>query len=84
MVYHTTLNGLEMWSRHMFEHVGWMILAKRDKRNYKVVAYKKSLAHLRKALEERLTITQDADRINDLKELHFNIMTLVEFVKKNL
>jgi hypothetical protein len=83
-MYHTTLNGLEMWCRHMFEHLGWMILAKRDKRTYKVVAYKKSLGHLRKAVEERLAITEQADRIIDLKEIHFNIMTLQDFVKKNL
>lgn len=61
-----------------------MVLAKRDKRGYKLECYKKSLKHLISAIEERIGMTESADRILDLKELHLNAMTLMEFVKSAL
>lgn len=39
-MYHTTVRGLEKWYQHVFEHLGWMVLAKRDNRTHKLAAYK--------------------------------------------
>jgi len=75
-MYHTTVHGLEKWYTHLFEHLGWMVLAKRDRRNGKVNAYKEGVAHLHEAIVERLKVIKDPDHKYDLRQLLFNVKTL--------
>jgi len=77
-MFHTTFDGIEKWFCHNFEILGWMLLAQRDGRTYKVRAYKKGIKCLTKAIEERIKITSDPDRIIDLQQLHYNMKTLQE------
>lgn len=75
-MYHTTVHGLEKWHQHVFEHLGWMVLAKRDKRTYKLAAYKQGVKHLHDALVERLRTIQNPDQKYDLEQILFNVKTL--------
>jgi len=67
----------------MFEQLGWMILAHRDGYGYKIADYKKSLKHLKLALEEKVAKTQDPDRKDDLLNLHRNVISLIAHVDKD-
>ena len=81
MHYHTTVHGLEKWHQRMFEKLGWMVLAKRDKRKHKLMAYKEGVAHLHKAITERLAIIQDPDNKYDLEQLLFNVHSLQQTIQ---
>lgn len=75
-MYHTTVHGLEKWYQHVFENLGWMVLAKRDKRTQKLSSYKQGVTHLHEALVERLKTIQDPDKKYDLEQLLLNVKTL--------
>ena len=64
-----TYPGLVKWTVRAFEQLGWMVLAYKEGYGYKVTAYKKSLDHLVKCIEERHSIMQDADKRKDLEIL---------------
>ncbi len=81
--YSVTFYGLQKWYKDMFEKLGWMLLAERDGRDYKIVSYKEGLKNLVQAIEEKMTYTHDVDKLQDLKFLHKNVMTLCEHVNKD-
>ena len=66
----------------MFEKLGWMILAERDGREQKIMQYKEGIQHLREALAEKVDETSDIDKKNDLQILHYNVLFLIDHVKK--
>ena len=78
-MYYATNHGLENWHKHMFEHLGWMILAKDNGYKTKVKGYLESIDHLENALEERLSLIEEEDRKLDMKILLHN----VKILKKN-
>jgi hypothetical protein len=81
----TTLKGLNVWHKHMFEELGWMVLVQaKGAYDYKIVAYKKSIDHLLKSLEESMHVYTEADRKHDVMVLHKNVCVLRDFVKKHL
>lgn len=84
MHFEATYHGLHKWHSHMFEHLGWMVLAKSHKHDYKVAAYKKSLDHLKKALEDKISHVREEDRRQDLKILLANVVSLIAFIDKHL
>jgi hypothetical protein len=80
--YNVTFHGLQHWYTTMFEKLGWMLLAERDGRGHKIVSYKQGLADLLEAIEEKITYTHDADKLQDLKFLRKNVTTLCDHVNK--
>jgi predicted ATP-binding protein involved in virulence len=78
-----TFHGLHEWHKHVFEHLGWMILAKSHGFTDKIAVYKSSLIRLKHAIEEKIKTTREKDRKDDLHILHKNIMTLIEHVEKD-
>lgn len=84
MHFEATFNGLECWTKHMFEKLGWIVLAKNHGHIYKVTSYKKSLGMLKRSLEEKIKATQEQDRVSDLKILHRNVTILIGHVERTL
>ena len=79
-----TYQGIYNWYRAKFEKLGWMVLAKAKGSYYKVVAYKKGIEHLMKAIEHVLRESVDLDRQHDLVVLHMNVKCLHDYVRKHL
>jgi uncharacterized coiled-coil DUF342 family protein len=79
-MYTITYHGINCWYEAMFEKLGWMILAKRDGYHDKLEEYKKSLRHLKEAIEEKHKVMVDVDKKHDLMILHKNVGTLIEHV----
>jgi hypothetical protein len=69
---------------HVFEHLGWMVLAKKYGYTDKLVSYKSSVERLADALEKRLEMIQEPDRKTDLVSLHKDVLVLKAFIAKNL
>jgi hypothetical protein len=91
----TTYHGLHKWYKDEFEHLGWMVLVKREKitdpnpekkiyMNEKLKMYIQSIKHLRDTLKEKIDSTEDLDRKKDLLILHRNIIGLLEFANSTL
>ena len=71
------------WHDRMFEHLGWMILAKEHGYDDKISTYKKSIVRLREAIEQKMEETNDKDKIEDLKVLHKNTKLLIKHANKD-
>jgi hypothetical protein len=61
-----TYHSLEKWHTHLFEKLGWMILAKAHGRDLRVASYIESIELLITSLNEKKAVTQEQDRKNDL------------------
>ena len=79
--YAVTYNGLCKWSKKLFSTLGWMLIAKREERAYKLAAYLQDVKHLQLALAEKKSVTKDADRRADLDIMIKNAKTLHESAK---
>lgn len=75
--HNVTYHGLHKWHNHMFEHYGWIMLAKRYGYMDKVHTYKTSLYRLKEALEKRMKTMHEKDRKDDLKILHQDVEHLI-------
>ena len=76
--YSTTFHGLVKWSKKLFSTLGWMLIAKREERAYKLAAYLEDLKHLELALRQKKRATKDGDRKADLEIMISNAQTLNE------
>jgi hypothetical protein len=74
--HHATFDGLEHWTKHCFEHLGWMLLAERDGRDEKLYAYLCGIYHLKCAIEDKIAEVSERDRKEDLKILLKNVECL--------
>ena len=83
-MYYSTYQGLHDWYKHIFENLGWMILAKERKYKTKVKIYIESISHLHDALIEKYETTNDSDRKEDLWILLQNLLILEKKAKKLL
>jgi len=70
--------GLVAWHKHVFEHLGWMVLAKAKGYDLKVKAYKMSVNHLVESIKHVMGEYEDHDRKHDLKVLLMNVELLKE------
>ena len=71
------------WYTHLFEKLGWMILAKQNGMTDKTTMYKTSLARFKQAVERKLKKTRDHDRKEDIMIMHNNICVLIEHADKD-
>jgi len=81
-----TLAGLEHWTKHAFEHLGWMVLASSrndDVSKEKVSLYKKEIAKLLEQLEKKEKEVISVDSKNDLKVLIHKVTVLKEHADKD-
>jgi len=79
-----TMEWLKVWHQHMFEHLGWMVLA--NSKGYmddKVQSYKKSLLRLEDKLQCKINSVHDPDKKTDLEIMHKNVKVLVAHVTKD-
>jgi hypothetical protein len=82
MKYNCTFHGLEEWSTHMFEKLGWMTLAARDGHEDSIRGYLSTLKHLGEKIKDKHRETVDVDRRKDLEELMVNVKYLAGCAKK--
>lgn len=78
-----TFHGIELWYKHKFEHLGWMLLAKRDGYSDKVMAYKNSTLRLRNAIEVKIKKIHDKDKKADLVIMKNNVEHLIQHINKD-
>lgn len=79
-----TFLGLHKWHNHMFEHLGWMTMAKKYGNNLKIDAYLDGINRLLDSLKTKITNTKDEDRKDDLKILLDNTECLLDCAKQLL
>ena len=79
-----TMHGLSHWHKHVFEHLGWMVLAKAKGMHDKVTVYKHSIKCLLSSIEHVMGEYKDSDRKHDLRVMHSHVVELDRFVAKNL
>ena len=79
--YDCTFLGLHKWHKHMFEHLGWMAMAKKHGNDLKIKCYLDSIKRLLDCLERKKNNTKDEDRKDDLKVLIDNTKCLDECAK---
>ena len=76
--YDCTFNGLHKWHEHMFQHLGWMVMAKEHKSGLKIKAYMDSIQRFLACAAKKIENTRDEDRKDDLAILMKNMMCLQE------
>lgn len=81
---HTTIHGLNEWSRAMFEKLGWMVLASNEGRTMTIRGYLDSLKYLIKCIGEKEKALQDVDNKTQMKELKESVRILYESASKIL
>lgn len=79
-----TFHGLQHWYKHLYEHLGWMILAKHHGLHDKVMVYKASIARLVDSIEHKIKYMSDKDKKDDLNIMLNNIHVLKEHADKDL
>lgn len=78
-----TLDGLQHWLKHEYQHLGWMALALSMNHPEKPYAYYMSLNRLEKAIKERICIdNSNAQVARDFVVLSENLTRLKDFAKK--
>lgn len=80
----STFDGLHHWFKHVFEHLGWMILAKERGMNDKTMVYKNSIKRLKESIEYKIKQIHDKDKKEDLKIMWHNVNTLMKHAEMDL
>ena len=79
-----TMHGLKHWYEELFEHYGWMVLAKDKNMTDKIEMYKKSLMRLEDKLQCKMSSLHEIDRKNDIHIMYDNTKMLCAYAYKNL
>jgi hypothetical protein len=79
-----TMHAIYDWQKHMFEELGWMILAKRRGMLDKVNTYKNSLARLKMTILKKHKHVRDLDKKDELMILLKNVEILTEHANEDL
>ena len=74
--YDCTFHGLHQWHNGMFEHLGWMIMAKEHNSKLKIKSYMDGMQRFLMCAEQKIKNTRDEDRKDDLAILMKNVMCL--------
>jgi hypothetical protein len=78
-----TTHSLEKWTQHMFEELGWMVLAKSYGYYDKIHSYKQSVKRLKESLLYKLKHSHNSDRKDDLKVLIKEVDILIAHIEKD-
>lgn len=78
-MYETTMFGLIRWHKQLFEHFGWMILARAKGYGYKIPTYKRSISDFLKTAEKLLTDYKNVNIKHDVKIMMKNVKVLKKF-----
>jgi hypothetical protein len=76
----STLYGIQHWYKHVFEHLGWMVLAAGKGQHGKIEQYKKSIERLIQTIDHVSAEYKDGDRKHDLNVMRMNTVFLLDFV----
>jgi len=79
----TTFHGLHIWYRHLFEHLGWMVLAHKRGYHDKTHAYKNSIRRLKESIANAEKELKEPDRQRDLAILRDDVETLEKHAKRD-
>lgn len=83
--YNVTFHGLHKWHEHMFEKLGWMVLAKKHGYSDKYKSYINGCKRLKEALDQEVSNDKRPENDKeDLRVLHRNAETLCEVADKLL
>ena len=78
-----TMEGLHNWYVEMFEHLGWMVLAKSRQMMDKIQTYKNSLQRLHMAIEQKMKKVHNSDSKDDLSVMLKNVNILMAHVEQD-
>ena len=78
-----TFHALVKWYEHMFEKLGWMVLASQHGHHEKIKHYIYKLRCLKGAIEQKLKAVKNVDKKADLKIMHRNLCVLMKHVEKD-
>jgi hypothetical protein len=81
---HATFHGIGHWYRHLFEELGWMILAKERGMIDKTTVYLSSIKRCKMEIEHRMTHIHDADKKDDLNIMRHNLCILMKHAQMDL
>lgn len=76
-----TFHGVQCWYQRAFEKFGWMLLANKYQRKYKVDAYLEDLVQLSAALSQKIDNIEDNDKKKDLRILSEHVKTLQDHAR---
>lgn len=76
-----TYDGLHKWYVSMFENLGWMLLAKNNGWNDKIITYRNSVNRLEEAIFFKHKNTKDEDRKMDLRIMSENVDILKQHIR---
>ena len=80
--YDCTFHGLHKWHNGMFEHLGWMIMAKEHNSKLKIKSYMDGMKRFLMCAEQKIKNTRDEDRKDDLAILMKNVMCLQDCTRQ--
>lgn len=78
-----TVQGVYHWYKHLFEHLGWMILAKERSYHDKLFAYKNSIQRLIEGIDYRMSSLGDKDTKKDFEIMRADLLILKKHVEKD-
>jgi len=81
--YAGTYHGVHKWYEHVFEKLGWMVLADAKGFHGKVSEYKKSINRLIKTIEHIKSEYENQNQVHDLNVLLMNTKVLKQHVEKD-
>jgi hypothetical protein len=71
-----TFSELVGWRKHVFEHLGWMVLAKAKGMTAKVKSYKESVHGLYNSIKHHMSEYKDRNKQDDLRVLLMEVEIL--------
>ena len=78
-----TVHGVHHWYKHLFEHLGWMILAKEHGYHDKLFAYKNSVKRIIEAIDHRMPQLSDKDTKKDFEIMKDDLLVLKKHIEKD-
>jgi len=78
-----TFMGLQHWLVHMYERLGWMVLAQSKGYHDKVSSYKKSVYRLEEEIMLKMKEVSCLDKQKDLQIMLHDVQVLKKHVQKD-
>jgi hypothetical protein len=76
-MYDISYPGIVCWQKSLFEKLGYMVIAHKNREYEATESYKRCIEHLMKAIEENMKLDgTSADRLHDYESMHNNLKVL--------